>query len=158
MVINIEKWKNGKTYSVERDLRGRFISGKRHTFKSGEYYGNYGIKRTERQRERLYRNSWYIHGIPVHSTARNQNYFGFIIQGFSYNTNILNRNKEYLKNLLLIKAKRYLISAEYVRDISVELDYESPITISEQVRNNSWVLMVEHNGTVVDKDYGTLNL
>lgn len=162
MVIRIEKWKNNKNYQVERDAKGRFLKGGKRidlATKPRGYYAQARWRERAEKENRLYRNSWYVHGIPVHSTARNQRYYGFIIQGFSKNTEILDRNKEYLKKLLLTKAKNYLISSEYVKDIAVELGYENPIEISmNESLINMWMLQVEYNGKAVDSDGGKLNI
>lgn len=155
MTTHVEKWKNGLTYSVERDSHGRFVKGSKRTTINVFLSPSYGTKR--KPEPMFYRSSWNIKGIPVHSTPQNPIYYGFTIWGFSEDKMTLDRNRGYLKGILMNSMKKYLQSIQYVNEVITEANYEEPFQVNYNVTlSNRYVLKVEKNGREIDTETGYL--
>lgn len=153
MPIRIETWKNGNTYSVNRDLKGRFAKGGYQKIDISKYKVAEQYFKEPEKKEQLYRMSMIISDVPVRSDREHNkpNYLGFRLTAFSTDRNYLSNQKTQLKQELIRLASDYL---GYGKDCifdwegyEVYIGYEPPTEVSGDLSlNNTWFFVVEREG------------
>lgn len=160
MVQRYETWKDGMTRILERDVKGHFVKGS-HIINLGEYPTSRATKRDysfgarieepEEPEKRLYRISFTLKNVPVHSDRKKQkeNYYGFLIQAFDIDADNLRRKTQGLKNKMVELMVEYLQSQNYADDLRVWIHNEGITEIPyDRFSVGIWIFKVEHNGRV----------
>lgn len=100
--------------------------------------------------ETVYRVSFIIQDVPVHSKPFRRNYLGFRLTAFHVNPNVLINNERALKNTLIKLSSEYLgYDILDWENYTVYIGSESPVQINiPDVRyfNGKWVFRVEKEG------------
>lgn len=101
----------------------------------------------------IYRVSYIIRDIPVHSRPFKRNYLGFRLQAFSYNAEYLLQNNQYLKQLLVEETNKYLkfiVFENFNWNHKIGIEKPTQIVITNAKRfNNVWIFRVEQEGIEV---------
>ena len=101
----------------------------------------------------IYRVSYIIRDIPVHSRPLKRNYLGFRLQAFSYDAEYLLQNNRYLKQKLIEETNNYLKfkvfeNFNWSHKIGIEKPTHIVITNAKKF-NNVWIFRVEQEGIEV---------
>jgi len=101
----------------------------------------------------IYRVSYIIRDIPVHSRPLKRNYLGFRLQAFSYDAEYLLQNHRHLKQLLVEETNKYLgfkVFENFNWNHRIGIEKPTHIMIINAKRfNNVWIFRVEQEGTEV---------
>lgn len=106
----------------------------------------------------LYRVSYIIQDVPVHSRPFQRNYIGFRLTAFHINRTVLDNNSTSLKNKLLKFASRYLgyniLDWEYY-DVYIGIEYPTQISANIHL-SGTFDCKVEKNGYEIHVESGRI--
>jgi len=118
----------------------------------------------------IYRMSFIIRDVPLHSRVLARNYLGFRLTAFSYDKKYLEQNEKYLAGKLLELASKYCATRYGLKDITENENWvryrtkydmtniENPVEVAfnEAKRyNNRWIFRVEKDGVEQYNDEGS---
>lgn len=118
----------------------------------------------------IFRMSFIIRDVPLHSRVLARNYLGFRLTAFSYDKKYLEQNEKYLATKLLELASKYAYSKYSLKDITENENWvryrtkydmtfiESPVEIvwnHAKRYNNKWIFRVEKDGVEQYSDEGS---
>ena len=105
--------------------------------------------------DKIYRMSFIIREIPLHSTTLKRNYLGFRLNAFSISKDYLLDNERYLKTQLKRETNKYCKTFYGLSNVyenfnwSHRINIENPteiIMMNALRKNNTWIFRVEKEG------------
>jgi len=101
----------------------------------------------------IYRASYIIRDIPVHSRISAKNYLGFRLTVFSFDSEDLKKNHKHFKELLEKETSDYLgfkVFENFNWSHRISIEYPVLIAVNNAYRfNNIWIFRVENDGLEV---------
>lgn len=133
--------------------RGKYIPKKYRGQKKIISDRDYTVK--EKDISKIYRMSFIIRDLPLHSTTLARNYLGFRLTAFSFSRSYLLENEKFLKDTLIDETNKYCKKYYSLRDIFENFNWNHRIYIENPTEiiyghaenlNSIWMFRVEKEG------------
>ena len=146
--VLLQEVRSIKGLSGFKEIREKYIPKK---YRKERIVGQVKLKEIEK----IYRMSFIIRDIPLHSTTLRRNYLGFRLNAFSVNRSYLLENERSLKQILKNETNKYCkryyglgnIFENYNWSHRVNIENPTEIIFTNALRkNNTWIFRVEKEG------------